>query len=66
MNQEIPIWQKFTLTIPESAKYFSIGENKLRRLVKEFPTADFVVRSGNKTLIKRVAFEKLLTEVNDI
>ena len=31
MNQvDVPIWEKYTLTIEEAAKYFRIGENKLR------------------------------------
>ena len=30
--QDIPVWEKYTLTIEEASKYFRIGENKLRRL----------------------------------
>ena len=30
---DIPIWERYTLTIEEASKYFRIGENKLRRLV---------------------------------
>ena len=29
--QDIPVWEKYTLTIEEASKYFRIGENKLRR-----------------------------------
>ena len=32
--QDIPVWEKYTLTIEEASKYFRIGENKLRRLRK--------------------------------
>ena len=28
---DIPIWERYTLTIEEASKYFRIGENKLRR-----------------------------------
>lgn len=36
MNQvDVPIWERYTLTIEEAAKYFRIGENKLRRLAEE-------------------------------
>lgn len=31
-NMNVPIWEKYTLTIEEASKYFRIGENKLRRL----------------------------------
>ena len=27
-NADVPIWEKYTLTIDEAAKYFRIGENK--------------------------------------
>jgi hypothetical protein len=27
--QDIPVWEKYTLTIEEASKYFRIGENKL-------------------------------------
>ena len=29
-NNDVPIWEKYTLTIEEASKYFRIGENKLR------------------------------------
>ena len=32
---QIPVWEKYTLTIEEASKYFRIGENKLRRLAEE-------------------------------
>ena len=32
--QDIPVWEKYTLTIEEASKYFRIGENKLRRLAE--------------------------------
>ena len=30
-NNDVPIWEKYTLTIEEAAKYFRIGESKLRK-----------------------------------
>ena len=32
---DIPVWEKYTLTIEEASRYFRIGENKLRRLREE-------------------------------
>ena len=43
-NNDVPIWEKYTLTIEEASKYFRIGENKLRRLAEENPTAGWVPR----------------------
>ena len=34
-NIDIPVWEKYTVTIEEASKYFRIGENKLRRLAEE-------------------------------
>ena len=30
--QDIPVWEKYTLTIEEASKYFRIGENKLKTI----------------------------------
>ena len=29
-NTDIPVWEKYTLTIEEASKYFRIGEKKLK------------------------------------
>ena len=52
-NNDVPIWEKYTLTIEEASKYFRIGENKLRRLSEENPTAGWVILNGNRIQIKR-------------
>ena len=36
-NADVPIWEKYMLTIEEASKYFRIGENKLRKLADENP-----------------------------
>lgn len=40
---EIPVWEKYTLSIEEAAAYFRIGENKLRQLIAENPNADYIM-----------------------
>jgi hypothetical protein len=60
----IPIWQKYNLTIPEAASYFNIGENKLRKFLEKNSDADFLLKSGNRTLIKRKKFEQLIDEID--
>ena len=40
-HTDVPIWEKYTLTIEEAAKYFRIGENKLRKLAEENPNANW-------------------------
>ena len=49
-NNDVPIWEKYTLTIEEASKYFRIGENKLRRLAEENPSAGWAVSYTHLTL----------------
>ena len=57
---DVPIWEKYTLTIEEASKYFRIGENKLRKLAEENPAAGWVIMNGNRIQIKRKQFEKII------
>ena len=57
---EVPVWEKYMLTIEEAAAYFRIGEDRLRALAKEESDAEWIFRVGNRTLIKRRQFEQLL------
>lgn len=59
-NTEIPIWQKYLLTIDEAALYFHIGQKRLRQIVAENPCADFLLTIGNRVLIKRKLFEQYI------
>lgn len=58
--KEVPIWQRYTLTIEEAAAYFRIGEKKLRQIVAEDETAPFVLMNGNRIQIKRRLFEQYI------
>lgn len=62
----VPIGEKYSLTIKEASRYFGIGENKLRRLAAEKPTASWVILNGNRILIKRRQFEKILDSTDAI
>lgn len=62
MKYEVPIWEKYTLTIEEASQYFGIGEKTLRRFVKEHMEEDFIICNGAKVLIKRKVFEKYIDE----
>ncbi len=63
---EVPIWEKYTLTIEEAAKYFRIGENKLRRLAEENLSSGWVLVNGNRLQIKRKQFEKVINSLDEI
>lgn len=62
----VPLWHKYTLTIPEASEYFNIGEKKLRQMAQENSTADFLLNNGVKVLIKRAKFEEFLNETSSI
>ena len=40
---DIPVWRRYTLTIEEAARYYHIGEGKLRTLIDTHPNEDFYV-----------------------
>lgn len=63
---DIPIWERYTLTIEEASKYFRIGENKLRRLVEENKNANWLIMNGNRIQIKRKQFEKNIDTLDAI
>lgn len=63
---EIPVWEKYTLTIEEAAAYFRIGENKLRRIIADDPNADFVIWNGSRAQINRKKFEEFIDKTNAI
>lgn len=62
--KEIPFWKRYTLSLEEAAKYFRIGENKLRDVVAQNPTADFILMNGNRIQIKRKLFEQFIDEAS--
>ena len=63
---DIPIWERYTLTIEEASKYFRIGENKLRRLSEENKNANWLIMNGNRIQVKRKQFEKIIDTLNAI
>ena len=63
---DIPVWERYTLTIEEASRYFRIGENKLRRLAEESKNANWLIMNGNRIQIKRKKFEKIIDELDAI
>ncbi len=58
--------QKLCLTIEEAAEYSMLGENRLRKIIDEDKTLDWVLFVGSWTRIKRPQFEKWVSEQNYI
>ena len=57
---EVPIWEKYTLSIEEAADYFRIGQRRLSQMVTDNPNANFVLSNGNRIQIKRKLFEQFI------
>ena len=66
MKELIPVYQKFILSTEEASEYFHIGINKLRRMIQENHSAEWVLWNGSHAYVKRVKFEQLIDRVNAI
>ena len=65
MKMQVPIWEKYALTIDEASAYFGIGTGKIRELTND-NDCNFVLWVGNKRLIKKQLFEKYLSAAYSI
>lgn len=65
---QIPIWERFLLTVKEASMYFNIGENKMHRIVNDYVDSDykFVIQNGNRSMVNRKKFEEFLNTVTSI
>ena len=59
----ILIKDKINLTIKEAAQYSNIGETKIRKLLEQ-KGCPFILKIGNKNLVKRTEFEKFLEDAH--
>ena len=64
-KEQVPIYHKQNLTLEEAAQYSNIGINRLTMLIKD-PHCNFVLRVGNKRLIKRRLFDEFIDRVDMI
>ena len=58
-KEEVPISQKFLLTIEEAAKYTGLGINKIREISND-EHCNFVLWNGAKRMLKRAKLEEYL------
>ena len=59
MKKDVPISEKYTLTIIEAAAYFNLGEAMIREIAKN-NQSDLVLMVGTKYLIKRKKMEQYI------
>ena len=59
---QIPLWEKYTLSVQEAAEYFGFSDKKIRKIIDEHEHDDFVLWNGSRPRIKRRLFEKFVDE----
>ena len=67
-KNQVPLSEKFLLTVKEASIYFNIGENKMHRIAAEYLESDhrFVIQNGGRTMINRKKFEDFLNNSTSI
>lgn len=60
-KHNIPVKEKINISIKEASELSSIGESTIRRLLRQ-KGCPFLLRVGNKQLIKRAEFEKYFSD----
>ena len=63
MKEKVPIYYKLNLTVEEAAEYSNIGINRISTMLNEI-SCPFILRVGNKRLVKRKEFEKYIEKAN--
>ena len=61
-NLGVPYNQRLCISVEEAAEYSMIGEQRLRKIIEEDRSLDWVLRVGSRTRIKRPMFEKWVLE----
>lgn len=65
-SMEIPISEKYILSLEEASLYFHIGINRLRKLVSQHKDADWVLWIQTHAAIKRKKFEQYIDSLNTL
>lgn len=59
LKRDVPVCEKFNLTIDEAAAYFNVGADRIREIAEK-NKADMVIMVGVKRLIKRKKMEEYM------
>ena len=65
MKNDIPVGERYLLTIKEAGAYFNIGVKKMRRLAEE-NLGTFAVFTGNRYMVIRPKFEEFLCGISTL
>lgn len=59
-KRTIPFGNRYVLSVEEASLYFRIGQTKLKAMIDQEPTAEYILWNGNRALIKRKRFEEFI------
>lgn len=63
---DVPYSQRLCMSIEEAAEYSMIGEQRLRKIIEDDSSLDWVLRVGARTRVKRPLFEKWVMQQYNI
>ena len=66
MIKDVPLWERYALTVDQAAAYFGIGTKKIRNMISVYKDAKWYFLNGERVLIKRELFENFLNETQAI
>ena len=47
MERGIPVYEKYVLSTEEASDYFHIGVNRLRKMIRDEPEAEWILWTGS-------------------
>ena len=62
VRKEVPLYEKYNLTVDEAAAYFNIGSDRIRSIIEE-NKSELVLMVGTKKLIKKKKMEDFLDKM---
>lgn len=62
VRKEVPLYEKYNLTVDEAAAYFNIGTDRIRSIIEE-NKSELVLMVGTKKLIKKKKMEDFLDKM---
>lgn len=65
-KQDVPIHNKYALSINEAAAYFNIGRHRLRSFINDHNDCNCFFTVGNRTMIIRELFEDMIRDMPSI
>ncbi|MBR4590042.1 MAG: excisionase [Bacteroidaceae bacterium] len=66
MIKDVPLWERYALTVDQAAAYFGIGTKKIRNMISVYKDSKWYLLNGERVLIKRELFENFLNETQAI